>query len=79
MAFRAHLPFSIRAPRRPCLDERRALSRGIAISRRQIAEGKGIPREWSQPTAAQLRNRFHPLDSVAQNIVQYSPSEEKTP
>ena len=39
------IPFSIRAPRRPSLDERRALSRDIDISRRQIAEGKGIPND----------------------------------
>ena len=39
------IPFSIRAPRRPSLDERRALSRDIDISRREFAEGKGIPND----------------------------------
>ena len=37
------IPFPIRAPRRPSLAERQALSDDIEISRREIAEGKGIP------------------------------------
>ena len=36
------IPFQIRAPYRPGIDERRALSEDIDLSRRQIAEGKGV-------------------------------------
>ena len=39
------IPFPIRAPRRPSLAERQALSDDIEISRREIAEGKGIPND----------------------------------
>ena len=39
------IPFPIRAPRRPNLADRRTLSDDIEISRREIAEGKGIPND----------------------------------
>ena len=50
------IPFSIRAPRRPSLDERRALSRDIEISRREFAEGKGIPLERIKSESLEFLN-----------------------